>query len=149
MSELSKYHYNVIWSAIYYMCMVFIVIIFYLYVTYINDVHQWSAVEHLHEVCLMSWYTHNCTWTALTGATSKKIWCAEFLCLWPTLELSKYHYKTILSAIYGIGIVIMFNLYVMYINDVYAVSDSKLYCNHTWTVMTLATSETRCLLALN
>jgi len=40
MSELSKYHYNVIWSAIYYMCMVFIVIIFYLYVTYINDVHQ-------------------------------------------------------------------------------------------------------------
>ena len=47
-----------------------------------------------------------------------------------------YCYNTILSAIYGIGIVIMFNLYVMYINDVYAVSDSKLY---TWTVMTLTT----------
>src|SRR5882724_10844543 len=47
------------------------------------------------------------TWTGLTGVTSKKIWCAEFFCLWPTLELSKYHYKTILSAIYGIGIVII------------------------------------------
>jgi len=47
-----------------------------------------------------------------------------------------YCYNTILSAIYGIGIVIMFHLYVMYINDVYAVSDSKLY---TWTVMALAT----------
>ena len=45
-----------------------------------------------------------------------------------------YCYNTILSAIYGI--VIMFHLYVMYINDVYAVSDSKLY---TWTVMALAT----------
>jgi len=30
-----------------------------------------------------------------------------------------YCYNTILSAIYGIGIVIMFHLYVMYINDVY------------------------------